>query len=185
MSEHEHRLRRPVSDEDWTRGPAEAPVTLVEYLDFECPHCQRAYPIIERVLNAFADRVRFVARHFPVTSTHPHAEQAAQAAEAAGRQGEFWEMYHRLFEAKGRLSQAELREYAREIGLGPRRFLRDLEDPALAAKIREQKYLGMRSGVNGTPTLFINGLRHDGPVEEEALREALEEAAQRVAREAA
>lgn len=181
MSKEAHRLRQPVSEKDWTRGPAEAPVTLVEYIDFECPHCQRAYPIIERLVGRISIEVRFVVRHFPVPSTHLHAEEAARAAEAAGRQGKFWEMYHALFAAQGRLAHEDLLRYAEELGLEAPRFRRDLEDPGVAEKIAEQRYLGLRSGVNGTPTLFINGVRYDFGVDEEGLRKALEEAAKKKA----
>jgi protein-disulfide isomerase len=171
-AEEAHRLKRPVSGEDWSRGPADA-VTLVEYLDFQCPVCQAAYPVIENVLESLAFRVRFVVRHFPVASIHPQAERAALAAEAAGRQERFWEMHRRLFEAKGHLEEDDLLRYAEEIGLDLDRFKRDMADEPLRAKIREQKMLGIRSGVNGTPTLYINGLRYDGLVNETDLSGAI------------
>ncbi|MFB3880776.1 MAG: DsbA family protein [Armatimonadota bacterium] len=158
-----HLLREPPSENDWSRGPADAPVTLVEYADFQCSHCQAAHPAIERMLTFFGDRVRFVFRHFPVVSTHPQAERAALAADAAGRQGRFWEMERRLFEARGALADRDLISYARELGLDTDRFRRDMDDQDLLAKIRRQKMVGLRSGVNGTPTIYLNGVRHDGP----------------------
>lgn len=161
--EEEHPLRDPVSDEDWSRGPADAPVTLVEYMDYECPHCQAAYPEIEEVLRAEAGKVRFVARHFPVESSHPRALAAALAAEAAGRQGKFWQMHAQLFEHPGKLDEADLRRFARALGLDLARFDADRADESLARKIQQQKRQGIRSGVNGTPTLYLNGLRYDGP----------------------
>lgn len=171
-------LREPVGDDDWTRGPADAPATLVEYADFACPFCQRAYPVIERVLAVLGGRVRFVHRHFPVESRHPRALAAALAAEAAGRQGRFWEMHRRLWEARGALSDADLERYAEELGLDLARFRGDLADPALAARIRQERLLGVRSGANGTPTLFLNGVRWDGDAQDEAaLQVALEAAA--------
>jgi len=172
-----HVLKQPVTEADWVRGPAEAPVTLVEYADFECPDCQASYPVIERVLASFADRMRFAFRHFPVVSRHPRAQGAALAAEAAGRQGKFWEMHHRLFEARGALSPEDIRRQARELGLDLRRFEQDLADPELATQIHKAKLLGVRSGVNGTPTLFLNGLRlerAEPPVTEAELRAAVE-----------
>ncbi len=173
-----HRLRRPVSEADWRRGPDDAPVTLLEYIDFQCPCCQGSYPIIEKLLAEWGDRVRYAVREFPVSSIHPYAEGAARAAEAAARQGKFWEMYHALFKARGRLSRDDLDLYARELALDRDRFQEDLEGEAVSEKLAEDKYGGLRSGVNGTPTLFINGVRHEGavcPVREEELREAVEE----------
>jgi protein-disulfide isomerase len=172
--EEEHPLREPVSDEDWSRGPADASVALVEYLDFECPHCQAAYPEIERMLRAEAGKVRFVARHFPVESSHPRALAAALAAEAAGRQGKFWEMHAQLFEHPGRLDEADLRRYAKALGLHLARFDADRADESLVRKIQHQKRQGIRSGVNGTPTLYINGLRYDGPHDARSLSRVVE-----------
>ncbi len=177
--ESAHALKRPVSEDDWARGPADAPVTLVEYADFQCPNCQQAHPVIERVLDHFGDDVRFVFRHFPIVSRRERAQAAALAAEAAGRQGKFWEMHRRLMEARGALSPDDLREQAEAMGLDLGRFERDLADPELAAKIREEKLLGVRSGVNGTPTLFLNGARYEGetsPLDEAELRQAIENA---------
>jgi protein-disulfide isomerase len=148
-------------------------VTVVEYADFECPHCQRAHPVIERVLESFAPRVRFVFRHFPVTSLHPLAQGAALASEAAGRQGKFWDMQRRLMEAGGALRPDDLVRCAEALALDVTRFKRDVADPALAKKIQQGKLLGARSGVNGTPTLFINGVRYDAEPEEPQLMEAV------------
>ena len=163
MTADVHLLKQPVTDDDWSRGAVEAPVVLVEYADFQCSHCQAAHPTIERLMASFGDRVRFVFRHFPVASIHPQADQAALAAEAAGRQGKFWEMHRRLFEARGALSEAHLLGYARELGIDTARFRADMGDPELHAKVRQQKMLGVRSGVNGTPTLYLNAARYDGP----------------------
>lgn len=163
----------PVSDADWLRGPGDAPVTLVEYGDYECPHCQRAYPIVEELLAAEGARVRLVFRHFPLTSTHPRAVPAAMAAEAAGRQRKFWEMNALLFEAKGKLADEDLLRYARQLGLEMAQFDTDRRDDALEERIRSGRLAGLRSGVNGTPTFFINGERYDGEVTVEALRAAV------------
>lgn len=176
MAADVHVLRQPVTEADWVRGPADAPVTLVEYADFECPDCRASYPAIERVLASYEGRIRFVFRHFPVVSRHPRAQGAALAAEAAGRQGKFWEMYRRLFEARGELAPESIRRCAEESGLDVAQFERDTADPELAAKIHRVKLLGVRSGVNGTPTLFLNGLRLDraeSAVTEAELRAAI------------
>jgi protein-disulfide isomerase len=172
-------LRQPVSDDDWILGPAAAPVTLVEYADFQCPHCQRAHPVVERILGRFGARVRLVFRHLPITSIHPQAMAAALAAEAAGRQSKLWEMERRLMQAKGALAPEQLDRYAQEIGLDVQRWKQDIGDPALTDKINRQKLTGVRSGANGTPTFFINDERFDGDVEadlEQAVADALQPA---------
>ncbi len=170
-----HRLRVPVSAEDWSRGPAQAPVTLVEYADYECSHCRAAYPILEGLLQAQRARLRLVVRHFPIVSSHPHATDAALAAEAAGRQSRFWEMHKQLFEGAGELDRDDLLRRAAAIGLDIERFQQDLDDPELRRKIEVQKREGLRSGVNGTPTLFLNAVRYDGPRDLESLSRAVEE----------
>src|SRR5215212_10828425 len=109
-------LTPPVSARDHSQGPADAPVTLVEYGDFECPHCGRAYPVIKEVQSALGDRLRFVFRNFPITNSHPHAQHSAEAAEAAGAQGKFWEMHDMLFEHQRGLDDHHLVEYAEQIG---------------------------------------------------------------------
>lgn len=175
--EVKHLLRMPLSERDWARGPADAPVTLVEYVDFQCPCCQGSYPVVERVVESREGAIRFAVRHFPVTSIHPNAEDAALAAEAAGRQGKFWEMYHRLFTSRNRLRPFDFDFHARQLDLDLDLFHRDMERAELREKVRQDKRYGLRSGVNGTPTLFVNGVRYDSrtcPVQEEELRAALE-----------
>jgi protein-disulfide isomerase len=172
-----HRLRVPVGDEDWIRGPDSAPATLVEYFDYECPHCQAMYPMLEKLFVAYSDHMRFVVRHFPVVSSHPQAMDAALAAEAAGRQGKFWEMHERLFENPDKLEPDDLLAHARALRLDLKRFEDDMSDDTLRRRIEEQKRHGIRSGVNGTPTLFLNGQRYDGERTVEALGEAIEAAA--------
>ena len=171
--EEVHKLRVPVSEEDWTRGPADAPVTIVEYGDYECPACQRAYREVEKLLEAEAGNVKFVFRHFPLTSTHPRAMAAALAAEAAGHQGKFWEMHRKLFESQGELGDEHARGYAQELGLDMDRFSRNATSEELESCIRQQRLEGARSGVNGTPTFFVNGMRYDGAFTYEALSTAL------------
>ena len=171
-------LTLPVSAErDHVQGPAEAPVTLVEYGDYECPYCGAAYPIIKQVQSRLGDRLRFVFRNFPITTSHPHAEQAAEAAEAAAAQGTFWEMHDLLYENQQHLEQADLHRYAEQLGLDGPKFDEDLAQHAHAERVREDFMSGVRSGVNGTPTFYINGARHDGGYELETLLAALERAA--------
>ena len=177
-TEWEAVLTMPVAgDRDHIQGPAEAAVTLVEYGDYECPYCGAAYPIIKQVQARMGERLRFVFRNFPITTSHPHAEQAAEAAEAAAAQGRFWPMHDLLYENQGRLRDQDLRAYAERLGLGLELFDQELADHVHAERVREDFMSGVRSGVNGTPTFYINGVRHDGSYELEALLAALEQAA--------
>ncbi len=142
-------LTMPVTqDRDHIQGPADAAVTLVQYGDYECPYCGAAYPIIKEVQARMGERLRFVFRNFPISTSHPHAERAAEAAEAAAAQGRFWEMHDLLYENQRRLRDEDLRAYAEQL-----------------------------SGVNGTPTFYINGARHDDSYEMEVLLSALDRAA--------
>jgi protein-disulfide isomerase len=167
----------PVRADDHAQGPLNAPVTLVEYGDLECPHCGRAYPIVKAVQRRLGKRLRFVFRHFPLTEVHPHAQHAAEAAEAAAAQGKFWEMHDRLFERQFALEDEQLVEYALELGLDASRVARELAAQTYKPRVRDDFMGGMRSGVNGTPTFFINGVRHDDPWDEDTLTAALELAA--------
>jgi protein-disulfide isomerase len=167
------RLTVPVSERDHVLGPATAPVTLVEYGDYECPFCGAAHRSVERVLQVMGNDLRFAFRHFPLSQIHPHAYQAAEAAEAAGAQGRFWEMHDLLFENQDRLGLRDLIGYAGALGLDLERFVTDLRGHAHAGRLREDFLSGVRSGVNGTPTFFVNGLRHDGGYDVEVLLEAL------------
>jgi protein-disulfide isomerase len=164
-------------DRDHIQGPADASVTLLEYGDYECPYCGAAYPIVKEVQDRMGDQLRFVFRNFPITTSHPHAEQAAEAAEAAGSQGRFWEMHDTLYENQRRLGDADLRSYAARLGLDLESFERDVAEHVHAPRVREDFMSGVRSGVNGTPTFYINGVRHDDSYELETLLAALEQAA--------
>ena len=173
---HGPELTLPVGARDHAQGPDTAPVTLVEYGDYECPYCGQAYPIVKEVQARFGDRLRFVFRNFPIGNAHPHAEHAAEAAEAAGAQGKFWPMHDRLFEQQKRLDDAHLREYAAAEGLDADRFAADLTGHIYAERVREDFMSGVRSGVNGTPTFFVEGVRHDGPWDAENLAAAIDRA---------
>jgi protein-disulfide isomerase len=155
-------LTRDVDIMDWSKGPADASVTLLEYGDFACPFCGQAFWELKRLEQATGDELRFVFRHFPLAQAHPHAMLAAEAAEAAGAQGKFWEMHDTLFTNQDALELSALLGYAGEIGLDMMRFARDLQDHHHLHKVRRDFMEGVRSGVNGTPTLFINGERWNG-----------------------
>jgi len=170
-------LTPPVSAADHRSGPDDAPITLVEYGDFECPACGAAYPNVEDVRRKLGARLGFVFRHFPLTQMHPHAMHAAEAAEAASAQGKFWQMYGMLFEHQDALEDADLVRYARTLHLDDKRFASELASDAYVKAIRQSVGSGIRSGVNGTPTFFINGVRYDGSWEAADLLAALEDAA--------
>jgi Na+/H+ antiporter NhaA len=163
-------LDRPVDPEhDHIRGPAGAPLELVEYGDFECPFCGKATGVVRDLRERFGDDLRYVFRHLPLTDVHDHAELAAQAAEAAGAQGRFWEMHDRLFAHQDELEGEDLVGYAGEIGLDVERFVRDLDEERLRARIREDVASAEASGATGTPTFFVRGRRHVGPYDAETL----------------
>jgi protein-disulfide isomerase len=171
------KLTVAVDARDHRQGPDDAPVTLVEYGDYECPSCGAAYPIVKAVQARLGDELRFVFRNFPLSEMHPHARLAAEAAEAAGAQGRFWEMHDLLFENQAALGGAALARYAGALGLDGRRFAADLEGRAFAARVDADVESGAYSGVNGTPTFFINGHRHDDSFDPETLLAALAAAA--------
>jgi protein-disulfide isomerase len=176
-------LTPPVNAQDHVAGRDDAPVTLVEYGDFECPYCGMAHPIVKNTQRALGSQLRFVYRHFPLAEVHPHARIAAQAAEAAGAQGKFWEMHDTLFENQQALDVEDLIGYAKALGLDTTRFARDLEAGTYAKRVRDDFRSGVRSGVNGTPTFFVNGVRYDGSwANEKAFIHALQEAAQQSGR---
>jgi protein-disulfide isomerase len=168
------RLIQPVDLRDHAAGPETAPLTLVEYGDFQCPHCRKAYPIVKAVQQKLGPRLRFVYRHFPLTRIHPDAQHAAEAAEAAGAQGAFWQMHDRMFERQFALDDDSLIEYARELGLDADRIRGALDAGTHRDRVREDFLTGVKSGVNGTPTFFINGTRYDGRWDLEPLLAALE-----------
>ena len=174
-------LRVPVTAADHAQGPADAPVTLVEYGDYQCPYCGRAHPIVEALRERFGERLRFVFRNFPLTEIHPQALHAAQAAEAvAARHGEeaFWRMHHAIFAHQKALLDRHLGEYAASAGADAGAVLRDVAAGAHVARVEADFAGGVRSGVNGTPTFFIDGARFDGDWRDlEAFAAALERAA--------
>lgn len=176
------KLVLPVSERDHLIGPQKAVVTLVEYGDYECPYCGQAYPVVNQLMDMFETILRLAYRHFPLTTVHPHAQQAAEAAEAAGAQDQFWEMHSMLYENQDALDEESLLEYADDLGLSVEQFASDLAEHRHAPKIQEDVTSGIRSGVNGTPTFFINGLRHDGSFDLETLAAAITDATEAIRR---
>ena len=167
-------LRTPVTKSDHVRGHESAPITFVEYGDYECSHCALAHPIVDRVQQYFSRRMRFVFRHFPMTEIHPHALAAAAAAEAAASQDGFWPMHERLFHGQNALEDEDLRRYARDLGLDEELFDEDRASEAVLARIQRDVESGVDSGeVHGTPTLFLNGSVYDGPYDAATLVEVL------------
>jgi protein-disulfide isomerase len=156
------RLKPPISSKDHIQGNKNAPLELVEYGDYQCPHCGRAYPIIKEVQEAFVDSLKFVFRNFPLSDAHPDAFQAAVAAEAASQQDKFWEMHDIIYENQEQLDWGSLLVYAKKIGLDLPRFKTDVEKDSIIAKVEDDFESGIRSGVNGTPSFFINGEKYDG-----------------------
>lgn len=155
-------LKTPITKSDHVRGQDSAPITLVEYGDYECPHCALAHPTVDRVQLYFGKRMRFVFRHFPLTEIHPHAGIAAESAEFAEAMGLFWDMHDALFANQSSLSLPMIFVIAEQLGLSEMALRNALETGQYKNKVRGDFLGGIRSGVNGTPTFFINGVRHDG-----------------------
>ncbi len=175
-------LRVPIDPtRDHLRGPDAAAITLLEYGDYECPYCGRAEPIVRRLVEEFGGRVRFAFRHLPLPDVHPNAALAAQAAEAAGAQGRFWEMHELLFAHQDALQPHHLIEYARELGLDVERFTEDLREHRFASRVGQDVSSAEEAGVAGTPTFFINEVQYHGPPDAESLAAAVRRAAAIVA----
>jgi protein-disulfide isomerase len=156
-------LTEPVDDaRDHILGPPDAPVTLVEYGDYQCPFCAQAHSVVAALLQTNRPAIQYVFRHFPLTTVHPRAEPAAEAAEAAAAQDQFWPMHDLLFANNAALEDEDLLAMARTLDLDERTFVRDLVAHLYAPRVRSDFLGGVRSGVNGTPTFFINGVRHNG-----------------------
>ena len=164
-----NRLTRDAGGDDHRQGRDDAPATLVEYGDYQCPYCGAAHPVVKDVQAVLGDELRFVFRNFPLTQIHEHAQKAAEAAEAAAGQNAFWPYHDLLFAHQDALRRDNLIDYAVSLDLDQTRFAHEVDTNAFAHRIRTDFMSGIESGVNGTPTFFINGLRYDGPVEVESL----------------
>ena len=176
-TEWEPTLTLPVSEQrDHIQGPADASVTLLEYGDYQCPYCGAAYPIVKQVQQAMGDGLRFVFRNFPISTSHPHAEQAAEAAEAAAAQGQFWPMHDLLYENQQHLETQDLVGYAQQLGLDAERFRRELDEGLHAARVHEDFMSGVHSGVNGTPSFYVNGVRYEDAYDYDTLLAAVQRA---------
>ncbi|MDB6037096.1 MAG: Periplasmic thiol:disulfide interchange protein DsbA [Verrucomicrobiales bacterium] len=168
-------LTLPLAGRDHIQGPIDAPVSLVEYGDYQCQYCGAAYPIIKAVQKELGKKLCFAFRNFPLSNMHPYAEHAAEAAEGAAAQGRFWEMHDILFDNQESLDDESLAELAATVGLDAPRLMSEVLAGAHRERVREDFRSGVRGGVNGTPTLFINGVRFDAVPTAEALLEALTE----------
>jgi len=155
-------LKLPDPKRDHLQGRIDAPIALLEYGDYECPFCGQVQPIVGEIQRRLGDDLCFAFRHFPLTNVHPHAEHAAEAAEAAGEQAGFWPMHETLFANQDALDDESLAEYAAALGLDEVHFIQDVVSGAHAERIQEDFKSGVRAGVNGTPCFFINGHRYDG-----------------------
>jgi protein-disulfide isomerase len=169
------RLTLPVGARDHSEGPPEASLVLVEYGDYQCPYCGAAYPIVKKVQKHLGSRLRFVFRNFPLTNVHPYAQGAAETAEGSAAQGKFWEMHDFLFENQPTLGDpAFLGRSARVLKLDGAKLAREVAEHVYLPRVDEDYRSGIRSGVNGTPTFFVNGVRYDGYPEFDPLVAALE-----------
>lgn len=163
----------PITDADHVRGGEHAAVTLVEFGDYECPGCGEAYLVIKRIESEMGDALRFVFRHFPYSRLHPHAELAAQAAEAAGAQGSFWEMHDLLFQNQQALEFDDLVRYAEQLSLDLEQFRVDLKSEKYLERVRSDFRSGVQNGVFGTPAIFLNGIRHNDGTDYDTLSAAI------------
>ncbi len=167
------QLKPPVNSKDHIQGKNTAPLELVEYGDYQCPHCGHAYPIIKNVQRKLGADLKFVFRNFPLSEAHPDAFNAAVAAEAAGLQQKFWDMHDIIFENQQELDLESLFLYAKTIGLDLERFKNDIQKNMLTTKVEQDFESGVRSGVNGTPSFFINGKKYNGDWEEDVFNQYL------------
>lgn len=167
------KLAVPVTARDHAQGPATAPVTLVMYGDYECSYCGRAYPIVKRVQQAMGDKLRFVFRNYPLTQSHPHALHAAEVAEAVALHGDFWAIHDALYEHQRALDDAHLLGYAKALGLDPDKIATEASSDKVIAHLRADIDGGDRSGVTGTPSFYINGVKHEDAWDYEPLLAAV------------
>lgn len=170
------RLSIPVGADDHSQGDLSAEFSLVEYGDYECPYCGEAYPIVKRIQKNFGDRLCFVFRNFPLAQTHRWAEAAAEVAEFAGADGKFWEMHDLLYENQGSFGEPLFLKLAQKLKLPSAQLQAAIAQEKFRARVRADFTGGVRSGVNGTPTFYINGRRHNGPFEFSSLRAGIESA---------
>lgn len=169
------RLTPPVNKNDHIQGLPNAPIVMVEYGDYQCPHCGAAHPVVKRIQKKLGSNMAFVFRNFPLSNIHPLAKPAAKAAEAAGRQNKFWQMHDMIYEHQLQLSGPAILKFAEDLGLNSVQLKNDLADNSLLVKIESDFESGIRSGVNGTPSFFINDYKHNGGYDFDSLYRALEQ----------
>ena len=167
------KLKPPVSEQDHIKGDIHAPAVLVEYGDFQCPHCGAAFPIVNRIEEAYKKKLAFVFRHFPLAEAHPYAQAAAVASEAAANQGKFWQMHSLIFKNQNELGLEMLLALAESLKLDMKIFQHDFKDPKLFKKVEDQFESGIVSGVNGTPSFYINGVKYNDSYDYESLSGAI------------
>ena len=168
------RLKNLVTEKDHSSGPETAPVTLLEYGNFECIHCGRAYPVIKQVRKLLGHNLRFVFRHFPTVHTHPHSLRAAEAAESAAAQQKFWQMHDELFTHQTALEDRDLSHYARRVGLNLERFIHDMTEHSFLQQIESDYQRSLfDEHVTGTPTLYLNDVRYTGPTDLDSFLHAI------------
>ena len=170
------KLKPPVSEQDHVTGNLQSPVILVEYGDFQCPHCGAAYPIVKQIVKDYKERMAFVFRHFPLAEAHPYAQAAAVASEAAANQGKFWQMHALIFENQHMLGVEMLLQLAESLKLDMKKFEHDFKDPKLFKKVEDQFESGILSGVNGTPSFYINGTKYNDSYDYDSLTKAIDQA---------
>ena len=168
------RLTPPVNEKDHVMGPHNPSIELVEYGDYQCPHCAAAHPVVKALERSYGGSLKFVFRHFPLSEIHQYAEAAAMAAEAAGRQGAYWQMHEILFSRQPELNIRSLFDFAETLGLNMMKFGTDIKDKGVAVKVEGDFISGMRSGVNGTPSFFINNYKYNGVYDFESMAGAIE-----------
>ncbi len=168
------KLKPPVSDKDHWQGDPKAPIVLVEYGDFQCPHCGAAHPILKQIEKKYGHTLALVFRHFPLAESHPYAQAAAVASEAAANQGKFWEMHDLIYEHQRSLGVELLLRLAESLHLDMKAFEKDLQDPKLFSEVEADFESGIISGVNGTPSFYINGNKFNGYYDFDSLTEAID-----------
>ena len=170
------KLKPPVSEQDHVKGDLHAPVVLVEYGDFQCPYCGAAYPIVKQIEKDYKEKMAFVFRHFPLAEIHPFAQAAAVASEAAANQGKFWQMHALIYENQHLLGLEMLLQLAESLKLDMNIFSHDFKDPKLFKKVEDNFESGILSGVNGTPSFYINGIKFNDSYDHESLTRAIDQA---------
>jgi protein-disulfide isomerase len=168
------KLKPPVTEQEHVKGDLHAPVILVEYGDFQCPHCGAAYPIVKKIEKDYKEKMAFVFRHFPLAEIHPFAQAAAVASEAAANQGKFWQMHALIFENQQLLGLEMLLQLAESLKLDMKTFRQDFKDPKLFKKVEDDFESGIMSGVNGTPSFYINGTKYNDSYDYDSLTRAID-----------